>query len=170
MRMEFVSKNYKESDKLKAIIDQKLAKLDKYFYDDAVAHVTLAAIGESGDKLRMEITIKFGGRILRAETISDNMYNNIDELVPKLDRQIRKNRTRLASKIREVVEPSAEEKSATVVRTKKFEVSEMSVDDAIAELELTGHNFYIFLDNETNKIKVVYLRKDGSYGLLEPKY
>ncbi len=170
MKLEIVAKNYSESQKLRDTIAAKLSKLDRYFYDDAVARVGLEKIGNT-EKYRMEITIKFGGKILRVEHISDNMYENITVLEPKLERQIRKNRTRLASKIRQDVEvDQAEEKAISIFKVKEFELSQLSAEDAAAEMEMSGHDFYIYICEDTGKINVVYKRDDGEVGLLAPKY
>lgn len=169
MKLELVTKNYNASEKLQTLIENKLGKLDKYFYDDAVAHVNLEKIGNT-NKHRMEISIRFAGKLLRAEAISDNMYNNIDEIEQKLDRQIRKNRTRLASKIRVEEVQALEEPIEEIVKTKSFRLVELSVDEAIGEMELSGHDFYIFLNSETGKASVVYRREDGNFGLLVPEY
>ncbi len=170
MKLEIVSKNYTASEKLQSIITSKLQKLDKYFYDDAVAYVNLEKIGNT-NKHKMEVSIRFAGKLLRAETISDNMYNNIDVIEQKLDRQIRKNRTRLASKIRvESFDTPLEENNVEIVKTKTFALVELTVDEAIGEMELSGHDFYIFLNAETGKASVVYKRADGNFGLLVPEY
>ncbi len=170
MKLEIVAKNYAESQKLKDTIASKLSKMDRYFYDDAVARVGLEKIGNT-EKYRMEITIKFGGKVLRVENISDNMYENINILEPKLERQIRKNRTRLTSKIRPDIDINVEdEKPLSIFKVKKFELAEISAEEAAAEMEMSAHDFYLFINQDNGKINVVYKREDGEIGLLSPEY
>ncbi len=177
MRIEFISRNYKESNKIKDIIEQKMSKLDKFFDDGAVAKIQLS--GLKNDRYTMEISIKQIGMTVpvRAETTSGNMYENIDILVPKLDRQMRKYRTRMDQrKFKNKGQAVAEESSPAVdelskiVKVKNFNISIITMDDAIAELELLDHNFYVFVDANTNKVSVVYKRNDGNYGLISPEY
>ena len=100
MRIEIIAKNYKLGEKLKDIIEKKLEKFARYFEDDATAKVILREINQ--DKDAMEITVNFGGgKIMRAEVVSDNMYDNIDLVLPKLERQVRKYRTKLGKKVKE---------------------------------------------------------------------
>ena len=116
--------------------------------------------------------------LLRAEEVSGDMYASIDGAVDKLNRQIRRHRTKLYKKLREsafeapveAVVPEEDEAPAqyNVVRTKKFKVKAMQVDDAIAQMELLDHDFFLFRDDETDGICLVYRRNDGSYGLLQP--
>ena len=117
------------------------------------------------------------GLILRAEENSNDMYLSIDRAVDKLESQIRRYRTKMGKHLRdpkpeapeEVVEPVYEEVNFDVVRTKKFAVKPMDVDDAITQMELLGHNFFLFLNAETDSMCVLYRRNDGSYGLLVPE-
>ena len=154
MRIELISKGYNEGNRLVSVIEKKLGKLDKYFPDDsAEAKVKLSTV--STDKFRMEVTIRFAGFIARAEVTSDNMYDNIDLVLPKLDKQINKFRARINSKTPKnalPLNPPADEDAAMskdklgkVVREKKFDISIVTVEDAIAELELLDHDFYVFV-------------------------
>ena len=165
------------SDSLMDRIEKKLAKLDRYFHDDAEANIRLSQ--EKGGRNIAEITISAGGMLLRAEETSGDMYNSIDGAVDKLNRQIRRHRTKLDKKLRaSAFAPAsdiggAEEDDApaqyNVVRTKKFAVKAMRVDDAIAQMELLDHDFFLFRDEETDGICLVYRRNDGTYGLLQPE-
>ena len=165
------------SDSLMDRIEKKLAKLDRYFHDDAEANIRLSQ--EKGGRNIAEITISAGGMLLRAEETSSDMYNSIDGAVDKLNRQIRRHRTKLDKKLRaSAFEPApdiggAEEDDVpaqyNVVRTKKFAVKAMRVDDAIAQMELLDHDFFLFRDEETDGICLVYRRNDGTYGLLQPE-
>ena len=171
MRIEIIAKNYKLSEKLKDIIEKKLDKFSRYFEEDAKAKVIQ-------DKDAMEITINFGGgKIMRAEVVSDNMYDNIDIILPKLERQVRKYRTKLGKKVKESAfdmealygdsEPTRE---LAVARIKETEVRKMSVKDAIAEMELLDHSFYVFINEANGLVNIVYKRAAGDVGLLDLIY
>jgi len=172
MEIKYVSKNYKISDKLKDIIEKKLEKIEKYFNKDVSVKV---ACSEQNDNCKLEITINSSGLFIRSEVTSDNMYNNIDLAMPKLERQIVKNNKKYKSKFAEkivsdVLEFLEEEPIITegqVVKKKTFELDPITVDDARAYMEAVGHNFYVFLNAESGQINVIYKRNDGNLGLIE---
>ena len=177
MIIELVSKNYNEGNRLVNVIEKKLSRLDKYFSGDAEALVKLSTVGT--EKYTMEITVRFGGYIARAEVTSQNMYDNIDLVLPKLEKQIAKFRDRMNSKVPKKALPlkteSAEavpaaEKMGNVVKEKNFNISIVTVEEDIAEMELLDHDFYVFVNAENNKVSVVYTRHDGDYGLITPEY
>mgnify|MGYP001778357474 CR=1 FL=1 len=177
MIIELVSKNYNEGNRLVNVIEKKLSRLDKYFSGDAEALVKLSTVGT--EKYTMEITVRFGGYIARAEVTSQNMYDNIDLVLPKLEKQIAKFRDRMNSKVPKKALPlkteSAEavpaaEKMGNVVKEKNFNISIVTVEEAIAEMELLDHDFYVFVNADNNKVSVVYTRHDGDYGLITPEY
>ncbi|MDD7457528.1 MAG: ribosome-associated translation inhibitor RaiA [Clostridia bacterium] len=173
MRKEILGKNYSPSEKLKEVVVTKLSKLDKYFDDDAVAKV-VCYTAKNGEKHIMEVTINLDNKILRAEETTDNMYNNIDLIIPKLTRQIRKYRTKLSKKVKEDVfvqvgEPK-EDDYKQIVRKKSFELVPMTEDEAIESFELIDHDFYVYLSKETGRVNVLYRRDDGDYGLLDFTY
>lgn len=182
MRIEIINRNFKEENgqkgKLIEILEKKIGKLDKYFEAAAYAKIKLSTIGTG--KYTMEITIVDDGKqIVRTETTSDSMYNNIDTLIPKLEKQVSKYNTRLVSKTMKMaqapvkVDKEDEEVGkiyGKVVKLKKFDISIITVQQAIAELELLDHNFYVFVNAENNLVSVVYRRNDGDYGLITPKY
>ena len=177
MIIELVSKNYNEGNRLVNVIEKKLSRLDKYFSGDAEALVKLSTVGT--EKYTMEITVRFGGYIARAEVTSQNMYDNIDLVLPKLEKQIAKVRDRMNSKVPKKAWPlktesadavPAAEKLGNVVKEKNFNISIVTVEEAIAEMELLDHNFYVFVNAENNKVSVVYTRHDGDYGLITPEY
>ncbi|MDD3947229.1 MAG: ribosome-associated translation inhibitor RaiA [Clostridia bacterium] len=183
MRIEIINRNYKEDNgqktKLVEILEKKVDKLDKYFEDEPSAKVKLSTVGTG--KYTMEITLfNDGKQIVRTETTSENMFNNIDILIPKLEKQILKYHTRLISKLRKsaktptqkVDEPkdSVPESYGKVVKVKNFDISIITVQQAIAELELLDHNFHVFVNAEDNLVSVVYRRNDGDYGLITPQY
>ncbi|MGN1098877.1 MAG: ribosome hibernation-promoting factor, HPF/YfiA family [Christensenellales bacterium] len=173
MYIEIVGKNYDVSERLKGIIEKKLGKLDKYFYDEAVAKVVCRE--EKNGKKFMELTIRFGGRLVRSEVQGESMYDLIDLAEPKVERQLSKHKSKLEKKLksadfeRETVEPEREE-TLSVVKTKSFEIIPMDIDEAILQLDLLGHDFFVFLNADTGKIGVVYKRADGNVGLLNPIY
>ena len=163
------------SDSLKARTEKKLSKLDRYFNREAEALIRFRQ--QRGGRNIAEITVSVNGLILRAEEVSNDMYLSIDRAVDKLESQIRRYRTKMDKHLRdpkpetpdEVVEPVYEEASYDVVRTKRFSVKPMDVDDAITQMELLGHNFFMFMNAENDSINVLYRRNDGSYGLLVPE-
>lgn len=172
MEIKYVSKNYKISDKLKDIIEKKLQKLEKYFTKDTTIKVCCT---EQNDICTLEVTINSAGLFIRSEVASDNMYNNIDLAMPKLERQIVKNNKKYKNKFAEKMIEDAFEflqeepvfTSPKVVKKKTFELDPMTVEDAEAYMEAVGHNFYVFLNAETGEINVLYKRNDGNLGLIE---
>ena len=174
MKYIFTGKGMEVSDSLKARVEKKLNKLDRYFREEAEA--TVRYMQQKGGRNIDEITIAVSGVILRAEECSNDMYLSIDRAVDKLESQIRRYRTRLdkrirASELEPVAEaaPEYEEASYDVVRTKRFAVKPMSVEDAITQMELLGHDFFLFLNEANSELNVLYRRVDGSYGLLQPE-
>ncbi|MCI9404000.1 MAG: ribosome-associated translation inhibitor RaiA [Clostridia bacterium] len=180
MNIEYLCKNYDASDKLKSIIDKKVQKLDKFFDDDTRIKIGLKKgnTRNTDDLYTLELTIMLDGAIMRAEVTTDNMYSNIDLAIPKLEKQIIRHHKKIESKTKklrikdfsaipdDIPEEEVKEEK-TLVRSKCYTLIPMSVDDAIEELELIGHNFYVFLNKATNSINVLYVRNDGNYGLIE---
>lgn len=172
MEIKYIAKNYKISDKLKDVIEKKLTKLEKYFNNDVDVKV---ACSEQNDNCKLEITINSAGLFIRSEVTSDNMYNNIDLAMPKLERQIVKNNKKYKNKFAERVsydafeylESEPEESKKKVVKTKSFELAPISVEDAEAYMDAVGHSFYVFLNGETGEVNVLYRRNDGNLGLIE---
>ena len=177
MNIEYLCKNYDASDKLKSIIDKKVQKLDKFFDDDTRIKIGLKKgnTRNTDDLYTLELTIMLDGAIMRAEVTTDNMYSNIDLAIPKLEKQIIRHHKKIESKTKKlrikdfsaIPDDIPEEEERTLVRSKCYTLIPMSVDDAIEELELIGHNFYVFLNKATNSINVLYVRNDGNYGLIE---
>ncbi|MCH5162564.1 MAG: ribosome-associated translation inhibitor RaiA [Clostridiales bacterium] len=179
MKIEYLCKNYDASEKLKTIIDKKVQKLDKFFEDNTRIKIVLkkGSTRNTDDLYTLELTIILDGVVMRAEVTSDNMYSNIDLAIPKLEKQIIRHHKKIESKSKKFrakdysieadlpEEPQETEKS--LVRSKCYTLTPMSIDDAIEELELVGHNFYVFLNKTTNSINVLYVRHDGNYGLIE---
>lgn len=172
MEIKYLAKNYKISDKFKEVIERKLEKFDKYFNRDVDVKVVCS---EQNDRQKLEITINSAGLYLRSEVESDNMYNNIDTALPKLEKQIVKSNKKYKNKFAEratfdnfeYLEAEPENIPVKVVKTKSFELDPISVEDAEAYMEAVGHNFYVFLNGETGEINVLYKRNDGNLGLIE---
>ena len=173
MKLEFFTKNYELKDRLKEIIERKITRLDKFFLGDVRLKVALKKVGS---KEIMELTIGLDGMVMRSEVTSSNMYENIDAALPKLEKQIIKHRKKLSKKSKSVnlveleqklVPEIHEEEQHKVVKTKKFPLIPMSIEEAMEEMELTDHEFYVFLNKATKTVCVLYTRKDGDYGVIE---
>ena len=172
MKFVYTSKDMAVSESLKSRVEKKLAKMERYFREEPEATVRFKV--QKGARNIAEITVNAGGVILRAEESSNDMYLSIDRAVDKLESQLRRHRTKLEKRIRTselepVVEiPVIEEQSYDIVRTKKFAVKPMGIEDAITQMELLGHDFFLFMNEESETMNVLYRRHDGSYGLLQP--
>lgn len=174
MKVIITSKNFNASDHLKDTIEKKFEKLGKYFSSEIVANVMLTTT-RGRDKL--EATINANGTIFRAEEMHTDVYNCIDRVVEKLSSQMSRFKTKLQRKhkgqkeffFEEMPDLDVEEE-AVVVKTKKFDLKPMSVDEAIMQMELVEHEFFVFLNAENNSVNVVYKRNDGNYGVLETQY
>ncbi|MBR5388139.1 MAG: ribosome-associated translation inhibitor RaiA [Clostridia bacterium] len=171
MKFEIHAKNYEVTEKLKTVTDKKLSKLDKYFQGEGPsAKVTFKT---QGNRFTTEITLDYNGKFVRAATTGDNFYDNIDVILPKIEGQIRKHRTRFDQHNKnaaysEVAEFSgAKAEDGELVKKKRFTLSPMTVKEAEEELELLGHSFYVFLEAKTHTVQVLYKRNDGDLGLIE---
>ena len=173
MKIEYLTKNYQAAEKLKDLISKKMGRLDKFFENDTAVKVMLK---QANDVYTMELTIFVGKGVLRSEVSSDNMYDNIDLALGKLEKQIIKHHKKIADKSKKFREPvmidsglasSAPERETKLVRTKAYKLTPMTVEDAIEELELIGHSFYVFENAETERVAVLYRRNDGDYGLID---
>ena len=171
MKIEIVTKNYRVSDELNEVLSKKVSKLDKYFEDDAKCRVYLKK--EKRDA-KMEVSLIHKGVDIRAEGKGENFYDIIDLVLPKLERQIYKHRSKLEDKLKksafsgEKLFAFDEVNEFSLVKTKQFEVIPCTVDEAIEQFELSGYGFYVFYDVEAGKTKVLYLRDDGNVGLIDP--
>ena len=155
------------------LTEKKLAKFDRFFGDDAEAVVVYSCRHELQ---YIEITILYGGTIFRSEEGADTFQTAIDQAIDALERQIRKNKTRLEKRLRTgaFTEPFADEdieedEAPFRIRTKTFPIKPMSVEEAILQMNLLEHQFYVFRDAETEEVCVVYCRKNGGYGLIVPE-
>ena len=173
MRIEYLTKNYQAAEKLKDLIEKKVNRLDKFFENDTAVKVMLK---QANDVYTMELTIFVGNGVLRSEVSGDNMYDNVDLALGKLEKQIIKHHKKIADKSKKFREPSVTDASAVsseperenkLVRCKAYKLTPMTVEDAIEELELIGHSFYVFENMETDRVAVLYRRNDGNYGLID---
>ena len=159
-------------EKTKAIIEKKITKIDKFFDEEQEALVTLR---KAGDTEILELTINAAGMIFRSEVKSESYLRAIDIAVDVIERQIRKNKTRLAKKIRSTAfdktaapdEIPEDEDKLEQIRVKEFTLKPMTTEEAILQMELIEHNFFVFQDQETEKIFVAYKRADGGYGVIK---
>ena len=169
-------KNLEMTEALKEKVVKKLSKLEKFFSQGTEVHVTMSV-----EKLRqnVEVTIPFHGVVLRAEVSNEDMYASIDKVIDILERQIRRNKTRLSKKIHESAPKSEffessqdedEEHEFKVMRSKKFAIKPMTTEEAILQMNLIGHEFFMFSNADSKEVNVVYKRKDGDYGLIEPEF
>lgn len=176
MNIQFVGKNVDVTDALREVTEKKLSKLEKFFKEDIEGTVTFST--QKNDKT-IEVTIDIPGTIIRAEETSDDMYASIDKAVDVLERQMRKHKTKLQKRYREgdtirfenvmPLEKQEEDDKPKIVRRKKFNIKPMNHEEAVLQMELLGHNFFVFRDGETFDMSVIYKRKDGNYGLIEPQ-
>ena len=175
MKISIYSKNLQLTDALREASIKKLRRLDKFFQQDVEAKVVLSIEKKIH---KVEVTIPFNGRIVRVEETSDDMYNALDEAVESLEQQIRKYKTKLQNKRHanesikfENIEPleGEDEEEYKVVKTKRFAIKPMSIEEAILQMDLLKHNFFVFLNADTDEVNVVYRRKDANYGLIEPE-
>lgn len=176
--MKFIvsGRNIEVTDALKEKVTKKLSRLEKFFNPGTEAHVTM---GVQKNRHLIEVTIYFNGVVLRAEQANDDMYASIDKVIDILEGQIRKNKTRLEKKLREGAFVAGnfktehdvdEEQDFKIVRTKRFAVKPMTVEEAILQMNLLGHEFFMFSNADTKEVNVVYRRKNGNYGLIEPEF
>ncbi|MGN0733311.1 MAG: ribosome hibernation-promoting factor, HPF/YfiA family [Emergencia sp.] len=177
MKINITGKNFTTYKRLEDTIDKKFEKLGKYFSDDITINVVLS---QERGKDKIEVTINAKGTVFRAEEVAADVYEGIDKAVDKLSRQMAKYKGKLQKRYNDnkslrfenipEVEEDEEIEEVKIVKTKKFELQPMEVEEAIIRMEMLGHDFFVFLDMETDSVNIVYSRKDGNYGLLETKY
>lgn len=175
MRFNISGKNINLSEGLKSMVYKKLGKLDKFFKDDTICNVTLSTQKESH---LIEVTIPVKGGVIRAEESTADMYQSIDLVVDVIERQIRKYRTKIIDKKQNALSFSElfmeepvdySEPEIKIVRTKRFDLKPMDPEEACLQMELVGHDFFVFLNAESGNVSVVYKRKGNTYGLIEPE-
>ena len=175
MKFIIIGKNIDVTEGLKSAIKDKIGKLEKYFTPETEAHVTLSVEKE---RQKIEVTIPVKGSVIRSEQISNDMYVSIDLVEEIIERQLKKYKNKLIEKQQNngyfkqefMDKDYMEEEEIRIVRTKKFDIKPMYPEDACVQMELTGHNFFVFFNAETDQVNVVYKRKGNTYGLIEPEY
>lgn len=172
MNFKLTGRNLEITPAMETLLDKKLAKLDRFFPADVEASVFLRA---GKDRSRIEITVPVKGSTIRCEQEGADLYALMDDAVDAMERQLKKYRGKLRDRYQsavvaaETAEESAEEaEPIRIVRSKRFAVKPMDAEEACLQMELLGHDFYMFLNSESNEVNVVYRRKDGAFGLIEP--
>ena len=177
--MKFIisGRNIDITDGLRSAVEDKLGKLEKFFTDDTEIHVTLSVEKE---RQKIEVTIPVKCNIIRSEQVSNDMYVSIDLVEEIIERQLRKYRKKIIDKKQNAgtfqqafIEKDFEDENTNeikIIRTKKFGFKPMYPEDACVQMELLGHNFFVFLNAETEEVNVVYKRKGNTYGLIEPDF
>ncbi len=180
MKTTITSRTMTVSNAVHDRVMKKTAKMERYLDQNTEIQVRLSK--EKNNRRTCEITVPFEGAMLRAEAShEDNLYVSIDQALAKLEKQLHKHRTKLEKRLRgdafknqeyeyvEEMDEPAQESARKIVRNKTFPVRPMSVDDAILQMELLGHSFFVFVNADTDRTNVLYLRKDGDLGLMEPE-
>ncbi len=175
MKFTITGRNIEVTEGLRTAVEDKIGKLEKYFSKDTEAIVTLSV---EKDRQKIEVTIPVKGSIVRAEQVSSDMYVSIDLVEEIIERQLKKYKNKLTEKKHsgEVFSPEYidkdydEEETIVIQRTKRFAVKPMDPEEACVQMELLGHNFYVFRNSETDEVNVVYKRKGNTYGLIEPEF
>ncbi len=174
--MKFIisGKNIDVTPGLRTAVEDKLGKPEKYFTADTEVHVTL---GVEKDRQKIEVTIPVKGNIIRSEQTSNDMYVSIDLVEEIIERQLKKYKNKIIDKKQtagnfrqEFIEKDyVDDEEIQIVRTKKFDIKPMYPEDACIQMELLGHNFFVFCNAETDQVNVVYKRKGNTYGIMEPE-
>ncbi len=175
MRITITGRNIDLTEGLKAAVEDKLSKLEKYFTKDTEVHVTLSVEKE---RQKIEVTIPMKGTIIRSEQVSNDMYVSIDLVEEIIERQLKKYRQKLVAQHqsgeffqKEFMEKDVDdEEEIQITRMKRFGVKPMYPEDACVQMELLGHDFFVFRNAETEEVNVVYKRKGNTYGLIEPEF
>jgi putative sigma-54 modulation protein len=179
MNYNIRGENIEVTPAIREYVEKKVAKLERYFTESPNANVNVNLKVYQDKKSKVEITIPMKDLVLRAEELHEDMYAAIDLITDKLERQIRKHKTKVNRKFREKeslkdfapifteVEQVEDEDDLEVVRTKSFDLKPMDSEEAILQMNMLGHSFYVFTNAETNQTNVVYKRNDGRYGLIE---
>lgn len=174
MRITITGKNLELTDGLKSAVEDKLGKLEKYFTPETDIFVTLSVEKE---RQKIEVTIPVKGNIIRSEQVSNDMYVSIDLVEEVIERQLKKYKNKIIDQKqsapnfqKEYIDKEVDEdEDVKIIRTKRFDIKPMYPEDACVQMELLGHNFFVFLNAETEEVNVVYKRKGNTYGLIEPE-
>lgn len=175
MRYIISGKNIEVTEGLRTAIHDKIGKLEKYFTPDTEIHVTLSVEKE---RQKIEVTIPMKGNTIRSEQVSNDMYVSIDLVEEVIERQLNKYKKKIIDQKQsagnfspEFIEDEAEDTGEVkIIRTKRFGIKPMYPEDACVQMELLGHDFFVFLNAETDEVNVVYKRKGNTYGLIEPEF
>ena len=175
MKFVILGKNIEVTEGLKNAVEEKIGKLEKYFTEDTEVHVTLSV---EKDRQKIEVTIPVKGSIIRSEQVSNDMYVSIDLVEEIIERQLKKYKTKITDKQQEggyfkkeyLEKDFMDDEEIKIIRSKKFDIKPMYPEDACVQMELLGHNFYVFRNAETDEVNVVYKRKGNTYGLIEPEF
>jgi len=175
MHFTISGKNIEVTEGLKSTVIDKLSKLERYFTTDTEINVTLSV---EKDRQKIEVTIPVKGNIIRSEQVSNDMYVSIDLVEEVIERQLRKYKNKIverhqggANLKKEFIEKEVEEDDdVKIIRTKHFGMKPMFPEDACVQMELLGHNFFVFSNAETSEVNVVYKRQGNTYGLIEPEF
>lgn len=174
MRFIITGRNIDVTEGLKSAVEEKLGKLDRFFALETEVNVTLSVEKE---RQKIEVTIPVKGNIIRSEQVSSDMYVSIDLVEEVIERQLKKYKNKIVSKqqnaaafAQEFVDKDYDdEDDVKIIRTKRFGIKPMDPEEACVQMELLGHNFYVFFNSETEEVNVVYKRKGNTYGLIEPE-
>jgi ribosomal subunit interface protein len=177
MKITIVGRQVEVTEELRQLFDKKLSKFEKFFKDDAVAYITLKK--EHNFEI-LELTISSGGTLYRSEEKNSTFNNALDEAIEAIERQIRKNKTRLEKRLREgafvkdvlnapALAADTDEESDFEIRVKTFPIKPMSAEEAILQMNLLGHEFFVFEHDETGEVSVVYKRNNKKYGMIVPE-
>ena len=172
MKTTIVARKMDLTDGMKEYVEKKLAKLDKFFDDDTEAKITMSV---EKSRQKIEATIFSHNTIFRVEQITSDMYVTMDKIIDDMERQIRKHKTRLEKRLKKDAftdmgvydVPVDEEKEFNIIKTKSLTTKPMSNEEAILQMNLLGHSFFVFKNSENEQNNIVYKRKDGNYGIIE---
>jgi putative sigma-54 modulation protein len=175
MRYIISGKNIDVTEGLKTAVYEKIGKLERYFTPDTEIHVTMNV---EKDRQKIEVTIPMKGSMVRAEQTSNDMYVSIDLVEEVIERQLRKYKNKLIQQKQAAIslnqefmeDTISEDDSIKIIRTKKFAIKPMDPEEACVQMELLGHNFFVYRNAETDEVNVVYKRKGNTYGLIEPEF
>ncbi len=175
MRYIISGKNIEVTEGLKTAVYEKIGKLERYFTPDTEIHVTMNVEKE---RQKIEVTIPMKGSMVRAEQTSNDMYVSIDLVEEIIERQLRKYKNKIIEKKQAAAnlnqafmdDDFEEDDTIKIIRTKKFAIKPMDPEEACVQMELLGHNFFVYRNAETDEVNVVYKRKGNTYGLIEPEY
>ena len=178
MKYIIMGKNIEVTPGLRTAVEDKIGKLEKYFTPETEVHVTLSV---EKDRQKIEVTIPVKGNIIRSEQVSNDMYVSIDMVEETIERQLVKYKNKIIDKKKSIKEAFTEtyieadyededEDQIKIKKTKRFGIKPMDPEEACVQMDMLGHNFFVFLNSETDEVNVVYKRKGNTYGLIEPEF